>query len=919
MNILLLRGFNNYFNRTVKKYSDLQDYRDNSSSYLDLANINFNPNDGVSTILVIGSTDQKENNLPLDWENIGTPDYCICYESVEGNFVIRSRWFILESERTRNGQYRIALKRDVIAEHFNKILEAPCFVNKGFVNDIDNPLLYNSESMSVNRIKRKELLLKDETRSGWIVGYTSQDGKRYPADPDEYYELEARTGDSSVAIDYNDLPYDLQLILNDDYYTYTDDDRFQAIMEICDQSTTGDRYVSTLYRERTNGSIRYDQRTPSTGWTYGMRFSTVVINGDWKYSYGNWTLKKASGLAEFFRFCKTYEPLIEQYNLQQAFPRATLPISTARYNELKRQYQDAYVVRNGRGYFIDFGETQVETDDDNWYYLNCIDWTNNTALDNQYLAKVGRGLVRNSWDPTLDPSAFTNYRVKYQGVSDVYGAFDAYATNIGSFFPTGSNYSKVMGWRRLSYTKLSPRLIGRASTKIKTYISATRQQCTDANYDIFAIPFSDDFKFTYAGTDYHINKEMAMQIATCLGMAGDNVYDIQLLPYFPDRTCILNRWVSIAGFNLTPYTEDVDYSIINAIDDQFNEEVVGFIFWSRTSTGTFNIVNDRIGAPMLALEDLDDNLALNRKLNNEAVLLRLVSPNYAGQFEFSNAKGAELVSFLDITAIYGIEYFNVDFTYKPYNPYIHVVPSLKGLYGDNFVTLDDSRGLICGGDFSMSRVTSAWEQYQLNNKNYQEIFDRQIKNMDVNNAIVREQTEYQHNFNIGIEAAGLGMGANIAGSMPPGWWQAIGVGVGQIAGGISAGVAKEKDMEWLARQQAENKSYAKDMYGYNLGNIQALPNALAKTGAWTANNKIFPFVETYICTEVELEALKEKIKYNGMTIMVTDKLSDFVESPFDRTFVSGQLIRLEGLDDDFHIADAIYAEVAKGFYVPQGE
>ena len=65
MNILLLRGFNNYFNRTVKKYSALSDYRANSAAYLDLTSINFNPNDGVATELVIGSPDQLENNAPL--------------------------------------------------------------------------------------------------------------------------------------------------------------------------------------------------------------------------------------------------------------------------------------------------------------------------------------------------------------------------------------------------------------------------------------------------------------------------------------------------------------------------------------------------------------------------------------------------------------------------------------------------------------------------------------------------------------------------------------------------------------------------------------------------------------------------------------------------------------------------------------
>jgi hypothetical protein len=65
MNILLLRGFNNYFNRIVKKYSTIDDYKNNSSSFLDLANINFNPNDGVATELVVGSVNQLEDNKPL--------------------------------------------------------------------------------------------------------------------------------------------------------------------------------------------------------------------------------------------------------------------------------------------------------------------------------------------------------------------------------------------------------------------------------------------------------------------------------------------------------------------------------------------------------------------------------------------------------------------------------------------------------------------------------------------------------------------------------------------------------------------------------------------------------------------------------------------------------------------------------------
>lgn len=81
MNILLLRGFNNYFNRTVKKYSSIADYKSNSASYIDLSNINFNPNDGITTELIFGNENQKEGGIPLYWSRNGTPDYLLCYDN----------------------------------------------------------------------------------------------------------------------------------------------------------------------------------------------------------------------------------------------------------------------------------------------------------------------------------------------------------------------------------------------------------------------------------------------------------------------------------------------------------------------------------------------------------------------------------------------------------------------------------------------------------------------------------------------------------------------------------------------------------------------------------------------------------------------------------------------------------------------
>jgi hypothetical protein len=55
-----------------------------------------------------------------------------------------------------------------------------------------------------------------------------------------------------------------------------------------------------------------------------------------------------------------------------------------------------------------------------------------------------------------------------------------------------------------------------------------------------------------------------------------------------------------------------------------------------------------------------------------------------------------------------------------------------------------------------------------------------------------------------------------------------------------------------------------------------------------------------------------------MTVMKVSNLSNYASSDdFDKVYVKGQLIRLENINDDFHVVDAIYQEVNKGFYIPQ--
>ena len=144
----------------------------------------------------------------------------------------------------------------------------------------------------------------------------------------------------------------------------------------------------------------------------------------------------------------------------------------------------------------------------------------------------------------------------------------------------------------------------------------------------------------------------------------------------------------------------------------------------------------------------------------------------------------------------------------------------------------------------------------------------------------------------------------------------VGAAIGSIAGGLTGAIGGVLDYENLKKRQEEARSFATDMYGYNLGNIKAIPTSLAKNTALTANTKIFPFVEKYSCTDVEKQVLRDKMTYNGMTVMKTTTIEEFMGiRPIASTFVKGQIIRLLGFNEDSHMANAIYEEINKGVYI----
>lgn len=418
--------------------------------------------------------------------------------------------------------------------------------------------------------------------------------------------------------------------------------------------------------------------------------------------------------------------------------------------------------------------------------------------------------------------------------------------------------------------------------KIETSITSAKNVLLDAPYDMFAIPLGDLDVLNATQLQFTTREEIALQMARglSLDLTTANCYDIQLLPYCPCLD-LLNEDGKV---ELSALTLHKDYEFIKNEGTNVN---VGIILFPNSSKGSFDIEVDD--------ESLKKkNSAIDIKIASETDLIRFVSPNYASIFEVNAQKND------------GIDIINVDWNYKPYSPYIHVAPVFKGLYGNDF---NDPKGLICSGDFSISTASSKWEEYQVSNKNYELMFNRQIENLDVNNSIAMSQLKTTS----AIQGIATTIGAGAFGAKSGG--TSVGIGAGIVTGALNI-IGATADIEYLARQQNENRDYSIDMYNYNLGNIKAIPNTLSKVSAFTNNNKLFPAIEIYSCTEEEKETLRKKIIYNGMTVMRIDTLRNFYNQG---SFFKGQLVRLEQsednkVDEDNHIIVELYNELMRGVY-----
>lgn len=804
---LYLLQFNNYYNRIVRFYPTTAEYEDYlcEGGNAIIGNVNFIPNDGVSA--------QQD----INW-NGTAPDYILVVDDM-GN--INSRWYVIESVRLRNGQYRLSLYRDLVADYYEEILNAPIFVEKGPLS-ASNPLLFNQEDMTFNQIRKEPTLLYDRSECPWVVGYIPNNAFT------ENTQIIKKIGISADDADFE--VEDLETWKNNNYFYYPGFYGMNSKIRIRYQKTNISGYNRTTQNEFIEMNNNYDDTFKKT----------IGTDSAWNGTY-LWVGNVSS-------------PTIDPQTIRHAFYDNTTNVSYL--NGFRESTYNIMTSADYQGVDELKGKIIKDTSTGEYYTIEV-----STEVFEEDRKLSSATALRSAID-----TAFLN------SVRDIRGA--VVAPTSGTL--TSDTYSVYTTGIKVSVN------LKQVFLEVKTTITNDRFHLEDQPFDMFCIPLGY-ISMLEGYTLAFSSKPEAAYIATAIAemSGGDNVYDVQVLPYCPVS------YAFIEGSNTIDLSK-IKYSLIT--DDTGAE--VSAVLWCRQS-------NFRVDLPY---EIPSGGSAINRKINSQTKKYRLVSPNYGSIFEFDPEKNG------------GVSGFFADCSYKPFNPYIRIAPVFKDLYG--YGGQYDARGLILSGDFSLPRVENAWANYQLQNKNYQAIFDRQIENLEV-------QNKYQRINDIvggitgtiqgGISGA---MSGAMMGSAGGPYGMAAGGAIGGTLGTVAAAAGGIADYYINEALRKEVLDMTKDQFGYQLGNIQALPNALAKTSTLTINNPLVPMLEKYECSQEEFNAFLNKLMYNGMTVMAIGTLGEYItQKNFNLDYFKGKLIRIEGLADDSHVATAIAAELNKGVYI----
>lgn len=835
---LYLLQFNNYYNRQLKKLSTLEEYQEYQVAKIMDCNIDIK--DAINTKIIINYK-----------EELSTPNYLLLEDKVLNKI---TKWFVIECTMTRGLQYSLTIRRDVIADYFDTIRKSPCIIQKGFV-DNSSVLVFNKEEQEYNKIKTKEILIKDYTKSAWIVGFIGRDAA---SDNDITVSSAYKQNDILEDFDYNSLPQSVKdcMVLPGGTVTNTIvkpfEDKSNVVIQMPLELITASAYGNNYYHlngncytngngVRTTAPTLAGETNPSiaVGYYGTKELTTSRPNPSNKPSIWNTSTVLSSENNETYNIdiineiLRLMKPNISSNSIDFYNQMFASLLDTSAYINYKSNYDDKICKINN-------------------VFYRCKLKTNETIN----LYKVSSVSDLN----TLKDNYLTNYQLENINVHN----YDN-LSYVENRTPSDIPYITVYGTTERVYLELT-----QINTDTTTIIPKVRNHLYDAPYDMFVMPYSDDFKYAYNNTIYTCDKDLYLNMAVEISQAlGEKAYDIQIVPYCP--------FTELYDSGLDPTDFVYDFSLLSAVPIKAsdNATILGHYYFATQSSGKQVVT---INETLLRL-----NNGESYKEITQLYKYILCSPNEDSKWEFNPAMNK------------GVRIFNYSFDYKPYSSYIKLQPKWDYLYGaSEYNGLTDKRGLVYNGQYSITQLSSAWENYINNNKNYQQIFDTNINteltkfNM---NQTAQWETVGMRNFSLNPVKAVLGI------------------------------IGEDKQMEFDKKVFDVDLAAQRKLFGYQLDNIQNQPDTIRKLTSINIDFRIYPFVEIYEATEEEQLIFRDNIKYNGMTIMATGYIENYLK-PNDETFIKATLIRFNefvGQENDYTLVQNINFELDKGIYITKEE
>lgn len=295
-------------------------------------------------------------------------------------------------------------------------------------------------------------------------------------------------------------------------------------------------------------------------------------------------------------------------------------------------------------------------------------------------------------------------------------------------------------------------------------------------------------------------------------------------------------------------------------------------FSMATATNeNFKINDTPIKATFLDADDLEfyTDMTDLTEMNKECDTIKIVSPSRASQYLFRPYNND------------GIMEFKTKITLRPYNTIIYVRPSTKGLLMYDY---DDKDCLIISEDFSLTAVTSEWTNYIYNNRNYNDVFERQIQGREFERTWERKIEEAQKKSdewtsrNISAQKASA-----YTGNLPI---------ISSVAGAIGTAFQDQTylqmaqiDRQYNEATYQEGIQLSRDLFEMQLENIQSQPIVPSKIS--TLDAKLLPgvYLEYYSSNPSELQAINDFYKFNGNRIDAYGTFSQYLG-----WFVRGKII-----------------------------